>query len=258
MSLEQKIREFQISFLNLWPAMNYYFLRGWILRFTKGVTDRANSVLPYDYFGTEKTLLEDLHHVEKVYKDQTLPSLFTIPKFYKPLNLPEFLKKYGYESFSHSITMCADFDELNLSKLPSLDINCIIKSNLFNEFSEIHINNTEKTRRTEKIIYDLFKRFNNIKKGFIVVTIGKKPIATIMGTLDHNGYLYMGDLFVLPSYRNHGLAKAIILELIRWATPKGAKEIYLQVEKKNEVALSLYKQLGFKKLYEYYYLKKKM
>jgi hypothetical protein len=31
---------------NCWPAKEYFFLNGWILRFTDGATSRANSVIP--------------------------------------------------------------------------------------------------------------------------------------------------------------------------------------------------------------------
>ena len=62
---KNKVRKLQEIFLNSWPAKDYFFLNGWILRFTEGVTWRSNTVIPLNYHGTKKTLGEDIHKVEK-------------------------------------------------------------------------------------------------------------------------------------------------------------------------------------------------
>lgn len=68
MKLKKEVKDLQEYLMNSWPAKHYYFLNGWILRFTDGVTSRANSVFPVRYTGTQKTLDEDIDLVEKAYK----------------------------------------------------------------------------------------------------------------------------------------------------------------------------------------------
>jgi len=42
MKSSKKIKRFQEFLMNSWPASDYYFLNGWILRFNDGVTSRSN------------------------------------------------------------------------------------------------------------------------------------------------------------------------------------------------------------------------
>ena len=45
---------------------------------------------------------------------------------------------------------------------------------------------------------------------------------------------------VLPDFRGQGIAQAMLAELENWAKSKGAKEVILEVDTKNESAIRLY------------------
>ena len=78
-----------------------------------------------------------------------------------------------------------------------------------------------------------------------------------MGVLNPEGYIYISDLLVVPEHRRDKLANSMIFILIdNWAVKNNAKYIWLQVEQENTDANKLYKNLGMKFLYHYYYLKK--
>ena len=64
----KEVKRFQEFLMNAWPAEQYYFLNGWILRFTKGVTYRANSVIPINYTGNSAFFENDIKMVENAYK----------------------------------------------------------------------------------------------------------------------------------------------------------------------------------------------
>ena len=53
---------------------------------------------------------------------------------------------------------------------------------------------------------------------------------------------------VAPEYRRKGIAKYFISELQNWAKDHGAASMMLEVDMKNEAAISLYSSLGFEKL----------
>jgi GNAT superfamily N-acetyltransferase len=61
------------------------------------------------------------------------------------------------------------------------------------------------------------------------------------------------SMFTLPEYRRRGLARALLVGLAREAVRRGLRTVYLQVERDNQAALSLYASLGFRELYGYHY-----
>jgi ribosomal protein S18 acetylase RimI-like enzyme len=58
---------------------------------------------------------------------------------------------------------------------------------------------------------------------------------------------------VKPEYRKKGYGKLIVESLLGWGKANGAETAYLQVMLNNPNAISLYKQLGFKEVYKYWY-----
>ena len=127
MKSKKKVRQFQEFLMNSWPAKHYYFLNGWILRFTEGVTSRANSVFPIQYTGTQKTLDHDIDLVEKAYKAFNLQPVFTMPDFHEPKNLKDKLLERGYHSFDHTIALGIRIDEIQKRKINE-DIAFLISS----------------------------------------------------------------------------------------------------------------------------------
>jgi ribosomal protein S18 acetylase RimI-like enzyme len=58
-------------------------------------------------------------------------------------------------------------------------------------------------------------------------------------------YSHIFLVYVSPSHRRQGIAKALIQEAQNWAIARGDKQIGLQVFPQNESALNLYHNLGF-------------
>lgn len=53
---------------------------------------------------------------------------------------------------------------------------------------------------------------------------------------------------VLPDFRGQGIAQSMLAELESWAEKKGATEVILEVDTKNESAIRLYEFAGYKKI----------
>lgn len=60
---------------------------------------------------------------------------------------------------------------------------------------------------------------------------------------DEGNVIHIKSIAVHPSYRRMGIAKALIMEVIRIG-----KDIYLEVKVSNENAIKLYEKLGFKRV----------
>jgi len=58
------------------------------------------------------------------------------------------------------------------------------------------------------------------------------------------------NIAVLPEYRRHSVASALLTELITFCTSKALNPITLEVRKSNIPAISLYEKFGFKKIGE--------
>ena len=58
-------------------------------------------------------------------------------------------------------------------------------------------------------------------------------------------YTYLHDIIVYKNYRNLGIGKALLEEIIRMAEEEGHCKVTLEVREDNASAQQLYKELGF-------------
>src|ERR1700756_2549768 len=63
--------------LNAWPALRQVLLNGWVLRFSEGLTRRANSVNPLR--GPRETGSCLTATCEALYQKRQLPTIFRLP-----------------------------------------------------------------------------------------------------------------------------------------------------------------------------------
>jgi len=256
MKLVSDLKPYFESFLNSWPAKFNYFLNGWILRFTEGVTARANSVLPMSYNGTKWTLGRDINIVETAYKSFKLPPIFMMHDFFKPKYLEQELIKREYVSFSPTDAMMISINDVNFKPINE-NFTYVHYSNRVNEFSKFLAKHSTRSEAEQIILEELSERIFIPKKRFFIAKDQNEIIGTLMGVLDPNGFLYLADLLVDPKYRNQNVATSLYFEALKkWAISKGVRKLWLQVEVDNKKAINFYKKFGFKKIYSYYYLKK--
>jgi len=254
MNKRNEIRQLIINLLNSWPAKHYFFHKGWILRFTNGVTSRANSVFPLNYFGSKKTIDNDIDVVEKAYEKYGLPTIFTMYDYHEPTYLSRKLFRRNYREFDFTISLGCNINNLNI-KYTNENYKYSFQNERKDDFSEFLSRLSLRSKEQQDIITKITQRIKIFQKCFIVVKSQDSVIGTLMSVLDLNGYLYLADIFVSPNYRNQGIAKSMIYKVTTdWVNPKYINMIWLQVEVENEKAINLYKSIGLKKLYSYYYL----
>ena len=255
----EEIKRLQETLMNLWPAKHYYFLNGWILRFTDGITSRANSVFPLNYDGDFSTVDKDIEFVEKAYSAYKLQPIFTIPDFYEPNNLVIKLLEHEYQQLGCiTNTLITSIQELRNETINE-EFTFVFKSERVPEFSDFLATYSQRDHNAQRLLEELAKRIIIPQKRFILAKYRKEIIGTLMGILDLNGFLYIVDVFVHPDFRRQKIATSMFFKIINeWGIPNEVNMIWLQVETENKEAMKLYTALGLKKVYSYYYLHKSL
>ena len=70
--------------------------------------------------------------------------------------------------------------------------------------------------------------------------------ATVQGLLDSNGYGGIQNLGVVAEYRGLGIGRALLLKALSGFVTVRAPRAFLEVTAKNEPAVRMYRQLGFR------------
>ena len=112
------------------------------------------------------------------------------------------------------------------------------------EKNEAHDFSTVYETLTNENLYVYAAQYKNIFVGWISIVYIPKVSWT-----KGKGHLYIDELWVNPSYRNKGIAKALMLEadkLVMNAAKPNILGIRLYVDANNEEALPLYKKCGYR------------
>ena len=252
---KKDIKFLQEILMNSWPAHHYYFLNGWILRFTDGVTSRANSVFPLHYAGNLNEVDEDIALTEKVYKAYKLPTIFTIPEHFEPSNLVDILMKNGYQQLGCVTHTLIASTQVLRNEIINEEFTYLLVSDRREEITNFLATYSNRDQNSQEILKRLVRRIVFPQKRFIIAQYNQKIVGTLMGILDPHGFLYIADVLVSPDFRRKKIATSMFFTIInKWARQNGAKQIWLQVEIENNEAMNLYTKLGFEKAYSYYYL----
>ncbi|MHA2202204.1 MAG: GNAT family N-acetyltransferase [Candidatus Hodarchaeales archaeon] len=238
---------------NCWPAKEYFFLNGWILRFTDGATSRANSVLPLYYFGNN--LEEDISLVEKTYQIHNLPAKFMLHDYYAPAELKPKLIERNYQVDPIVDIMGNKID--NLNKIPSSkEFRYKSNAKITTKWSQAFVRlANDRSKEDKRGMLSIMDRIILPKKKYFATVIGSQIVGIVLGVLERR-YLGIMDLIVDPNHRRQGVATSLLNMAVKWAKQYGCTHIFLQVVRENDIAVSLYKKLNFKRLYSYFYMTK--
>jgi len=245
--MTSQIKTIEDLSLNAWPSHQMQVYDGWILRFSHFYTHRTNSVeelglsiLPLD---------EKIPYCEKIYARWHTPCIFKITPLSNP-SLDSILESRGYHIEHITDVMTLDLDNIIIEEThtKAVHIEKEISSNWIQTLFRLK-NTTNETHR--KIVPSMYAA---IPKDVIaaIITYEGTPIATGLGILDRD-YIGIYAIHVDEAFRRQGYAKAIVSSLLKEGKKAGASKAYLQVVSHNNSAKHLYRKIGFRKLYSYWF-----
>lgn len=224
-----------------WPALEEVDVDGWVARFSGGVTQRANSVIP---LAGPADLIQALEQVEKLYADRGLPAVFQIGPGAQPAELDRVLAKRGYEFGSPASIQTARIDEASLpdgveiAESPDpdwLDLWWAVDGR----------GDADALATAAEILVGGPALYATIRDGRGAVAAGRLALVGEWG-----GVYCMA---VRADARRRGLGAAVLRGLLAAGRERGITRYWLQVRVENTAAIQLYGNVGFAEASVYHY-----
>jgi N-acetylglutamate synthase len=238
---------------NAWPAAETIYFDGWRLRYTGGVTRRANSVWPNAHGGAQP-LDAKLAAVEDFYARHGAPAIYQICDAMQPAGLDDILAARGYTAAAHSHVQTASIAGM-LAALPPLRTYPAFDVAVAEDFDEVWFDlfctSEQVDAHGAAMRRSILQRIEPAH-AFAVLRAAGEPAAVGLGVAEQ-GWLGIFCMATLPALRRQGAARAILRTLALWSQLHGAGQSYLQVMQHNTAGMALYAPLGFTTAYDYHY-----
>ena len=232
---------------NAFPALRQVLFGDWLMRFSAGVSRRANSVNPLrpDCSGIAAAIAAG----EALYRGQRLPAIFRVPSIVDPA-LDRELAARGYTSEGESCVLYGTIDALDLAAAAAAPVVRLAPSpepEWLRAMARLQGQSTRQSGVYRRIVGAIA-----IPVRFACLKVDGGAAAFAFGAI-HDGLLVYELVITDPRYRRHGLARQVIASLATWARDNGVTGACLQVEAGNAPARALYAGFGLAELYRYHY-----
>ncbi|MHB9293123.1 GNAT family N-acetyltransferase [Hollandina sp. SP2] len=233
--------------MNAWPSIQTVVYDGWIIRLANGYTKRANSINPI--YPSKINLEEKIQYCKKLYAKYNLPTVYKLVECDEHKIIDRELETLKYEIVDiTSVQICGDIKilERNYSGI-NIDV----------DFNKKWINGFIECNNIKIGCIDTLKTMlKNITGNKIVIykELNNEIVGCGYGVIE-NEYVGLFDIVVKENKRGNGYGKEIVESILSEAGKVGIKKSYLQVVNNNEIAKNLYKKIGYREKYKYWYRK---
>jgi len=235
--------------LRAWPGAEETRLGDWHFRATSGYTRRANSVHPLGRPGVP--LAAAVAHVRAWFEARSLPGIFKMTPAACPPELDAFLAEAGWEREAETGVMTADVAAVPRPALPD-GCHAVLASapdpSWLDAFARWHRLGAA-AAGTHAWIVSAIRPARAVAR----VTGPDGEVVSVGLAVADAPHVGLFDLVTDPELRSRGIGRAVVGALVAWGVAQGARQVYLQVEARNEAARRLYAALGFAPAYPYWY-----
>ncbi|MBN1813277.1 MAG: GNAT family N-acetyltransferase [Anaerolineae bacterium] len=228
--------------LNAWPALQQMLYDGWVLRFSKGYTKRANSANALCPSAIETK--EKVAFCEAQYRARELKPIFRITPF-APADLDSILEARGYKRIDTTLVL-----HLDLSRFMPLASEQVRETSLDDWlpiFCGLKSSSLEKHQTHREILETIPGRCT-----YASLAVSGEAVSCALGVLE-DMFFGLFDVVTAPEHRKKGYGTQLMSSMLGWAQENGALHAYLGVVELNSPARRLYGKLGFQEVYRYWY-----
>ncbi|MEM2128265.1 MAG: ribosomal protein S18-alanine N-acetyltransferase [Candidatus Methanomethylicaceae archaeon] len=128
-----------------------------------------------------------------------------------------------------------------------------VRDATLNDLNEIYA--IEKESFSDPYPKPLLKAFFYHPGAYIVAVVRGKVVGYAIGIIRFRSLGHIISIAVEKDFRGKGIGKKLLHELIKRLSGMGAKKIRIEVRESNEIAINLYKKMGFttkEKISRYY------
>ncbi len=232
--------------LNTAPAVHQVFYDGWVLRASGSEVRRANSVtaLGPSTLPPEQKIL----HCEDWYRRMGQPAIFRLTEAYMPAEMDELLAARGYTREVETYMMTAPMENRVVQPLP--DGVRLVERPETEGVADLH---RMKGSTPEGMQAELRRQalWRGEQHHLSLKTING-VVATGMARQDGE-HVGIFSMYTAGNARGKGYASLLVGHLLAWGAARGAKAAFLQVDRSNEAAISVYRKFGFAPRYTYWH-----
>jgi GNAT superfamily N-acetyltransferase len=232
--------------LNAWPALQQMMFDGWMLRFSKGYTRRANSVSVIGPSQLEMGFKIDV--CASRYQERGLAAMFRLSSLSESAPLDALLANRGYRRAALTSVMGLDLAHVADVGAPTgLDWREVSLDVWLAAFRQLHGRPFVHHQVMREILYRIpgEQVFATLWDGELLVCCGRGVLEDV--------YAGLFNVVTAPEFRNRGYGTAFVLGLLDCASDRGTQWAYLQVMEDNVPARHVYERVGFAGLYDYWY-----
>lgn len=224
-----------------WPAIEETEVDGWVARFSHGVTNRANSVLP---IGVPRDLASAIERVEGLYAERGLPTVFQLGPGARPAGLDDVLAARGYRLDSPTsiyttvLGQVREQDDVDIADTPSsewLDLWWAVDGR----------GDADALAVAEKILTGGPALYATVRDDAGPAAVGR------LALVGEWGGVYC--LAVRDDARRRGLGARVLDGLLAAGRSHGVTRSWLQVRAENSAARRLYERAGYTEVARYHY-----
>jgi len=229
---------------NAFPSLKQAILDGWLLRFSLGVSRRANSANPlHPDCAAASAVIEQ---IEALYRRQGQPTIFRVPSFLAAIDEP--LRARGYCREGETCVLYGAMEAVTAAVDPAVELSPKPGTEWLAAMAALQ-RHTDAQRRVYRRIVGAVA----VPAAFAGLRIDGRLAALAYGTVG-DGLLCYESVITDPGRRRQGLAWRVIASLAAWGRDQGARGVCLQVEASNAPGRALYDRFGLKtELYRYHY-----
>ncbi|KAH8900712.1 acyl-CoA N-acyltransferase [Thozetella sp. PMI_491] len=244
------IRQIEEASFSAWPSLAQVLDDGWVLRFSKGHSMRANSVNPnYPALGDTDAKIA---RAESWYSAHRLPPLFRLTPLADPSDLDQRLDARGYRLINPGDAFY--LASLGVQAAPTLlpeNITVKLDAGPHDGWLQAYLAMAQlETGRAAALGRVLDAVVPTARYGWL--SQDGQPLAAafavVQGTM-----MVTCNVITAPAARRRGLMRALLGRLTGWAIEEGATAGGLFVVGSNKGAAALYRSLGYEELYRYHY-----